>query len=261
MSDPGVYVRTLLALLLLTQSVTTRPCPFDGTWVIDSAATQPPNNPTVLLLADGMFGHTGEQIKADGTDRKVPGTGYSDTMSVRIIDDRTVEIILKKAGRPMFTETDTVSADGQTLTQVVKDTTEAETVTIETVSKRLKKGPNGSHALSGSWQAYKVNRSKNGSIITYRCTLDGFSARTPLGEGFDAKFDGNFYPVEDDAAHTMVMLKLLNPDTVEQASKRDGKIVGILRLTVAQDGKTIQATYENKEDKTITRSKMVKQKE
>lgn len=249
----------LLAFLLFLQSRATTPSPFDGTWIIDSAATQLPQKPVVLLLANGMYGPTGQQIKADGTDQKVPETGYSDTMSVRIVDDRTVEIILRKAGKTMFTELDAVSADGRTLTQVVKDTTEAQAVTIETVSRRLEKGPDGSHALSGSWQAYKVNRSKNGSVITYRCTAYGFSARTSLGEGFDAKFDGNFYPVEDDPAHTMVMLKLLDSSTVEQTNKRDGKIVSVLRLTVSPDGKTIHASYENKEDNTTTRSKMRKQ--
>jgi hypothetical protein len=251
-------MRTIVAFLLLIQSGSTKPSPFDGTWIIDSASMQLPDKPAVFLLANGMFGPAGQQIKADGTDQKVPQTGYSDTMSVRIVDDRTVEIVSKKAGRTMFTEVDTVSPDGKTLTQVVKDTTEAEAVTIETVSKRLREGPRGAHILSGTWQAYKVNRSKNGSIITYRCTANGFSAETPLGEKFDAKFDGHFYPVEDDPAHTMVMLKLLSPDTIEQTAKRDGRIVGALRLTVAPDGKTIYSTYENKEDNTTTHSEMRK---
>jgi hypothetical protein len=250
-------MRTLLTLLLSLQSAS--PSPFDGTWIIDSAATQLPGKPIVFLLADGMFGPPGQQIKADGTDQKVPETGYWDTMSVRIVDDHTVEIVSKKAAKVMFTEVDTVSADGKTLTQVVKDTTEAQAVTTETVSKRVGKGPDGSHVLAGSWQPYKVNRSSNGSIITYRCTPGGFSARTPLGEGFEAKFDGNFYPVEDDPAHTMVMLKLLDPNTVEQTAKRDGKIIAVLRLTVAPDGKTIHSTYENKQNNTITRSEMRKQ--
>jgi hypothetical protein len=55
------------------------------------------------------------------------------------------------------------------------------------------------------------------------------------------------------------MLKQLDSNTVEQTSKRDGKIVSVLRLTVAPDGKTIHATYENKEDSTTTRSEMRKQ--
>jgi hypothetical protein len=159
----------------------------------------------------------------------------------------------------MFTEVDTVSPDGAALTQVVKDTTEAQAVTIETRSKRVDSGPAGSHVISGSWRAYKISRSENGSIIKYRCTADGFSAETPLGERFDARFDGKDYPVEDDASHTMVSIKLLSPSTVEQTNKRDGKIVGVLRLTVAPDGKTIQATYENKEADTTTVSEMRKQ--
>jgi len=57
----------------------------------------------------------------------------------------------------------------------------------------------------------------------------------------------------------MVLLRLLSANTVEQTNKRDGKVVGVLRLTVAPDGKTIHATYENKENDTTTRSEMRKQ--
>ena len=103
-----------------------------------------------------------------------------------------------------------------------------------------------------------MSRSKNGSTIKYRCTAHGFSAETPLGEKFDAKFDGKDYLVEDDPAHGMVAVKRLNPNTIEQTNKRDGKVVGVLLLTVAPDGKTIHTTYENKETGTITRSEMRK---
>jgi hypothetical protein len=57
----------------------------------------------------------------------------------------------------------------------------------------------------------------------------------------------------------MVLLRLLSANTVEQTNKRDGKVVGVLRLTVAPDGKTIHATYENKENDATTRSEMRKQ--
>jgi len=150
---------------------------------------------------------------------------------------------------------------GGTLTQVVQDTTEALAVTIETLSKRVDPGPAGSHAISGSWQAYKTSRSKNGSTITYGCTADGFSAETPLGEKFDAKFDGKDYLIEDDPAHPRVSVKLLSANTIEQTAKRVGKAVGVLRLTVASDGKTIHATYENKEANTTTSYEMRKQPE
>jgi hypothetical protein len=73
---------------------------------------------------------------------------------------------------------------------------------------------------------------------------------TLLGEGFDAKFDGKFYLMEDDPARTMVAVKRINANTVEMTNQRDGKIVFVVRLEVTPDGKTI-ATSESKEDGSV----------
>jgi len=256
-------MKGLPLLLVLRAGTSFAQSPFDGTWIIDSDSTTVSEKPVVYLVAKGMIrclGCTGNvKIKADGDDQKIPKGSYWDTASARIVDANTVEIICKKAGKPMYTETDTVSPDGNTLTQLVKDTTEAEAVTIETLSRRVEKGPAGAHAVSGSWRAYKVKRSKNGSIIKYKCTADGFSAETPLGEKFDAKFDGKFYPVEDDPGHTMVSLKLINANTVEQTGQREGKVISIMTLTVAPDRKTIHAVWQSKEDNTRNAFDMRKQ--
>jgi len=252
-------MKIFLALLLLSPVASLAQSPFDGTWIIDTNTTQLPQKPTLYSLTKGMFRWAGTEVKADGDDQKVPDNGYSDTINVRIVDERTVQIIFKKAGETMFTEIDTVSPDGGTLTQVVKDTTEAQEVTIETFSKRVAQGPAGSHVLSGSWQAYKISRSKIGSTITYKCTADGFSAETPLGEKFNAKFDGKDYLVEDDPAHTAISVKLLSANAVEQTSKRQGKIVGVLRLAVDPGGEIIHASYDNKEANTTTSYEMRKQ--
>ena len=253
----------LLVLLLLFPATAIAQSPFDGTWLIDMGTAQLPQKPTTYLLSEGMFRGSSwvedMEIKADGQDQKVPETSYWDTVSIQIMDAYTVEIVAKKAGKTMFTEVDTVSPDGDILTQVVKDTTEAQAVTSETLSKRVDQGPSGSHALSGSWRAFKSNRSKNGSTITYRCTKDGFSAETPLGEKFDAKFDGKDYPVEDDPGHTMVSVKLLSPNEVEMTSKRNGKVVGILHLYVVPGGNFINAVFENKEGNATSTYEMQKQ--
>ena len=248
----GFRMKTILALLLLSPMASLAQSPFDGTWIIDTSTNQPPQKLTLYSLAKGQFRGPAwaTSIKADGNDQQVPANGYWDTISVRIVDDHTVEIVYKKAGKVMFNEVNTVSPDGNTLTQVVKDTTEAEAVTIETHSKRVGQQLADSHAISGSWQVVKVKRSENSSIISYKCTADGFSAETPLGEKFDAKFDGKFYPVEDDPGHTMVSLRLINANTVEQTGKRDGKIISVMTLTVAPDGKSIHVVRENKEDNT-----------
>jgi hypothetical protein len=261
-STKDILMRTLFVLLLLSPTASLAQSPFDGTWIVDENVWLP-KKPLEYSFANGLFrcwGYTGnEAIKADGNNHKVPETSYWDTVSVRELDAYTLEIVAKKAGKTTYTEIDTVSSDGGTLTQVVKDTTESQMVTTEIVSQRLGKAPIESHALSGSWHAYKVNRSQNGLIIKYKCTADGFSARTLLGEGFDAKFDGKDYLVEDDPAHTMVSVRLLGPNAVEQTYKRSGKVVSVERLTVAPDGETIHTTFEDKEANTTISSEMRKQ--
>jgi len=134
------------------------------------------------------------------------------------------------------------------LTQVTRDSTEAEAVTLESTFRRTAPAPSGAHFLSGSWQIFKQNRSANSTIIRYKCTPQGFTAETPLGERLDAKFDGKFYQIEDDPGHTMVSAKLLNPYTVEQTNMRDGKVVFVVRLEVTPDGTAIHASSESKED-------------
>jgi hypothetical protein len=204
-----------------------------------------------MLQCSDCFGSP--EIKANGRDQRVHETSYWDTVSARIVDAFTVEIVAKKAGKTMFTEVDTVSPDRSTLTQVLKDTTEAQPSKVRHSANELNKAPNGYHLLSGSWLFSKKSKSKvapNVPAISHRCTADGFSAWTPLGERYDAKFDGKFYPVQDDPGHTMTSVKLLSPTEVETTSKREGKFVGVLHLSVMPDGKSIDGIFENKENNT-----------
>jgi len=245
-------MKAFLILLLLAPAVFAQ-SPFNGTWVLEPPI---PQKPIEYSLAQGMFHCTGcianVEVQADGQDHKVSEGDYWDTVNVRALDARTVQIVAKKAGKTMFTELASISPDGSTLTQQIKDTTEAEAVTTETLAHRIEKAPPDAHLISGSWHAYKVNRSSNGSLITYKCTSEGFSAQTPLGEKFAAKFDGKFYPVEDDPGHTLIAAKLLNPNTVELTHKRKDKIVSVARLSVASDGKTLHVLFENKDAGTST---------
>jgi hypothetical protein len=252
--------RLIIAMLFMPGALFAQ-SPFDGTWVINSDSVQLSEKPQVYVLSDDTFCCflTDSKVKADGNDHKVVALAYADTESVRVVDAHTVKVIAKKTGKTMFTETYVVSSDGNTLTETSKDTTEKEAVITETVFQRADKGPSGSHPISGSWRAYKTKRSKNGSIIKYKCTADGFSAETPLGEKYEGKFDGQFYPTEDDPGHTMASVKLINPNTVELTQKREGKLIGILRLAVSPDGKSIHGTFESKLNNTSSSFEMQKQ--
>ncbi len=252
--------RLLIAMLIMPGALCAQ-SPFDGTWVINSDSAQLSEKPEVYVLSDGIFCCflTVSKVKADGQDHKVVPSAYADAESGRIVGAHTVEVIAKKNDKVMYTETYAVSADANILTNTSKDTTEAEAVTVETIYQRVDKRPSGSHAISGSWRAYKTKKSRNGSIIKYKCTKDGFSAETPLGEKYYGKFDGQFYPTEDDPGHTLASAKLLNPNTVELTQKREGKISGILRLTVAPDGKSIHRMFVRKPDNAVSTFGMEKE--
>src|SRR5208283_3025608 len=146
-----------LLLIVLFPGTSRSQSPFDGTWVIDIDNNRnfAAEKPIEFSLADGIFRDGNRVLKADGKDQEVPVTGYWDTVTVRIVDDHTVKVTSKKGGKPMYTETDTVSPDGDTLTQVMKDTTEAEAVTFESGYRRIAPAPPGAHVLSGSWQIFK----------------------------------------------------------------------------------------------------------
>ncbi len=245
-------MKRLLMLMLFATGASYAQSPFDGTWIIQSDPAQFSQKPVEYMLVKGTFRCTGcivnIDINADGRDRKIAQTSYWDTASVRILDEHSAEITLKKSGKTMFTEIDTVSKDGATLTQLLNDTTGTQTVTTATLFRRIEQGPASGHAISGSWRAYKMTISKNGTTIKYNCTADGFSAETPLGEKFNAKFDGEDYPVIDDPGHTMISVKRMGPTEVEVTSKRNGKVVGILHLTAEAERQIIHVVFEDKEN-------------
>ena len=89
----------LLPVLTMAQSA------FDGTWKFDMSKVQFPKKPDSYLLQNGMYDCKNPpcappySIKADGTDQKVTGDPYVDTMSVKVIDDHNVETTGKKDGK------------------------------------------------------------------------------------------------------------------------------------------------------------------
>lgn len=79
-----------------------------------------------------------------------------------------------------------------------------------------------------------------------------------LGEEFEAKFDGKYYLIEDDPWHTMVSVKLINPNNVAgQSTRWQGRFRRAFDGT--PDGKTIDASSESKEDGNIKTWELHKQ--
>lgn len=242
--------------LLLAQSS------FDGTWMGKTDSAKFPKKPDHYMLDKGMYRCSTcipkIDIKADGQDQKVTGSNYFDTRSVKVVDDHAIEITDKKDGKTIYTETDSVSPDGNHLTQKFNDQSEAQPVTGEVMMIRVGKGPAGAHALSGAWRTEKVDVSSNGLTVTYQTTADGLKMSNPQGEKFEAKFDGKDYPIEGDPGHTMVALKKVSANSIEATYKRNGKVVGISHMTVSSNGK-MHVVFDNKENNTTLEYDMEKQ--
>jgi len=257
-------MKKLLLLLLLAPTMLFAQSPFDGTWMTKLDTAKLPTKPDHYLLNKGMYDCLTcvpkVSVKADGTDQKVTGHPYFDTVAARVVNASSIEVIEKKDGKVMYTDTESVSQDGNTLTDKFTDTTGTQPVTGEVTSTRVSPGPAGSHAISGAWRTSKINSvSSNGLTVTYQGTADGLKMSDQNGNSYDAKFDGKDYPINGDPGHTMVSLKRISANIIEETDKRDGKIVGIYRMTVSPDGKSISASYMDKERGTTTTFIMEKQ--
>jgi hypothetical protein len=226
---------------------------FSGTWKVDLGTAKFPEKPDVYLLQNGAYScetcAPPIHIKADGQDQTVTGHPYFDAMNVKVIDDRNVELISKKAGKTVGTNKLSVSPDGNTLTLEFMDAsaTNADPVTGKGEYTRVKNGPAGANAISGSWRVQKFDTvSDNGLSFTYKVTGDAIEMTTPTGQSYTAKLDGTDAPYHGDPGTTSVSVKKLGPNTIEETDKRDGKVISVSRMTVGADGKTAKIVTDDK---------------
>ena len=256
--------KLLLPLVLLASAMLFAQTPFDGTWMTKLDTAKLPTKPDQFSLNNNKYECLTcvpkVEVKADGNRSKGYGPSLLRHRCRQVVDASSVEIIDKKDGKVMYTDKQTVSSDGKTLNDEFTDSTGTQPVTGEVTFTRVSPGPAGSHVLSGSWRTEKYKTvSSNGLTITYLGTADGLKMSDPNGNSYDAKFDGKDYPINGDPGHTMVSLKRIGKDTIEETDKRDGKVVGVYRMTVSSDGKEIHAQYSDKERGTTTSFTMEKQ--
>jgi hypothetical protein len=112
---------------------------------------------------------------------------------------------------------------------------------------RVSKGPLGSHPISGSWRAMRiVNSSENGLTATLKLDGDNFSFADSTGQSYTAKLDGLDAPFKGDPSNTLVSVKRIGEDTIEETDKRAGKVVSVTRFTISTDGKTLNVSISDK---------------
>lgn len=254
----------LLALLLVPVAAMAQ-SPFDGTWKVEMSSVQWPTKPDVMSLQNGMFDcktcMPPVNIKADGTDQKVTGDPYSDTLSVKVIDDHNIENTAKKDGKVVGTAKGSVSSDGDTLTVAWTDSGQPTggTQTGTYTQKRVGKRPVSGSLVSGSWRTEKSDVSAGALTWTFKITGNELAMTNATGQSYNAKLDGTDAPFKGDPGVTSVSVKKLGKDTVEETRKRDGKVIAIFKNTVSADGRTIKWTNEDKLQGTSTKGVAQKQ--
>ncbi len=178
------------------------------------------------------------------------GSPYFSTISIKILDPGKLQIIEKQSDKTVYSETDTVSSDGQTLTQELTDTgaPNGKPIIAKETLQKIAPGPSGSDPISGSWQAQKVRvLSENGVTVTYHETENGLQALDPGGEGYDAKFDGRDYMLQGDPDHCSVSLRRVDANTICEAEKLAGLVHYEVCMSVSPDGKSMNVTETDKE--------------
>jgi len=241
----------LISWLLLVQA--TAQSRFDGTWKIDLAESQSSTKIYAYLLQDNTYRCTTcdppLDIRADGRDQKITGEACYDTVSLKVVDDWTTLETDKRTGKTVGTSRMTVSSDGNSATFEWTESCNAngDVVSGKDILSRVAKGPRGSHAVSGSWRLSKrVNRSESALVVTLKLEGDTFSFADPAGQGYAARLDGTETPFKGSLSHTMVSVKRIDENTIEESDKQDGKVVEVTRFTLSADGKTMTVSIEDK---------------
>jgi len=238
-----VKIGLLCAYFLLALATAAAQSSLNGTWKLDLDTLPTTRGPFVWLIEDGIY-HCNScippiRVQANGRDQKVSGQPY-DTISVSLIDDRTVREVEKKNGQTVSDEKFTVSPDGRTATD--------EFANWKVSMRRIEKGPSGSHALSGSWQPFKQESvSSQGLVITFRWEGKVLLMSRPTGQSYRARLDGGDAPYHGDPHVSSVSLKRIDANTVEETDKLNGKAVTVARITVRADGKSLTIAARNPE--------------
>lgn len=239
----------LSALLLLLPATALASSAFDGTWKTRLDSMKVTGTPDTFQVASGIYLCSSctpiIQVPADGAPHPVSGHPYYDSVAVQVLSPTSIEIIDRKLGREVYDMTYVVSADGATLTAKLTDKSGAQLGMVSFTARRVAPASAGAHAVSGSWQPDQLSAANDAvRTIIYRMTPEDFTMQWN-GQSYDAKFDGNQYPVAGDPAHTTVTVRRIDEHTVEETDRRDGRVTDEIRMAAAADGRTMLITDQD----------------
>jgi hypothetical protein len=105
----------------------------------------------------------------------------------------------------------------------------------------------------------ELSGSAGALLLTMPALAQSALMTTPTGQSYTAKLDGSDAAMKGDPGTTSVSVKMLGKDIFEETDKRNGKVIGVMKMTLAGDGKTAKVSYADALQGATTEYAAVKQ--
>ena len=225
---------------------------LNGVWKSDLASVKWEGKPDEFALQDGTYTCSTcippLTAAADGQFHPVADRPYYDSLSVKAVDDRTVEFRRKKGDKDVGSSSWTVSEDGNTLTNNWKDGTTTPATEGTTSLKRAGAAPAGAHAVSGQWNPDRVqNMTEEALNVTYEIAGNKVKS-TVQGQSYEAELDGPAVPVQNDPGGTTVAVTREGANGLRETYSRDGKVVAVYTIVPNADGTSVSVVNSDPRD-------------
>ena len=247
---------SLALVCLLTGTLCAADDAFCGKWKLNMEKSQFTGDQIKIKDLGGnkyewTVGNRSDNITYDGTDQPVH---FGRTISMVPEGTNNWKMVIKKDGRVLSSMTHTISDDGKT--QTIKGTETKPDGTTSDFNVVWKKAGGGS-GWGGTWESADVKFTSPDERDIEAYESDGLTFNTPAYQDkLSMKFDGKDYPVEGKApgGFDHIAIKKVNDHTYEVSQKREDKVVGSGKATVAKDGKTTTVTlkYTNTDGKSVS---------
>ncbi|HET7816629.1 MAG TPA: hypothetical protein VFK58_03525 [Sphingomicrobium sp.] len=227
---------------------------LNGTWKADLSTMKFEGKPDEFLLQGGTYSCAScippLTVAADGQFHAVPDRPYFDAMSVKAVDDKTVEFRRRKGDKEVSRNTWTLSEDGNVLTNRFHDATTPNAPPVEgtTTLTRAGPAPAGAHGVSGKWMPEKIGDfSEEALKVTFR--IDGNSVTSSIrGESYTAQIGGPAVAVQNDPGGTTVQVAREGANGLRETYTRQGKQVAVITIVPSADGRQITVVNTDPRD-------------
>jgi len=226
---------------------------LNGTWKADLASIKFEGKPNEMMLQGGTYNCKTcippLTVAADGQFHPVADRPYFDSISVRAVDDRTVEIHRRKGEREVSSTTMQVSQDGNMLNTKFTNANNPSSPPIQgtETARRAGAAPAGAHAVSGQWTPDRLqDYSEDALNITFRIARNQVTMNVQ-GETYTAEIGGPAVPVQGDTGGTTVAVTR-EGNGIRETSTRGGKDVNHTVIMPSADGNSVIFTSTDPRD-------------